>query len=75
MKTRIAKMEYSANSRDAAEYRFMSAFLAGAAAAAGIDNGELGRRVRGTFQGICKMIEPSVALEIGAFEAGFSRWM
>ncbi len=46
-----------------------------AADEAGLTPAQLQRRVRTAFRTIARRTEPTVTLEIGAFEASFSRWV
>lgn len=59
---------------DDATFAFVSNLLNHLATAARRPDGMLGRRVRSTFHGLCSMVNPTIAVEIGAYEAGFSRW-
>jgi FkbM family methyltransferase len=43
--------------------------------AAGLTSQQLQRRVRTAFRTLARLTEPTLTLEIGAFEAGFSRWV
>jgi FkbM family methyltransferase len=43
--------------------------------AAGLTPAQLQRRVRTAFRTLARLTEPTLTLEIGAFEAGFSRWV
>jgi len=42
---------------------------------AGLTPPQLQRRVRTAFRSIARLTDPTLTLEIGAFEAGFSRWV
>lgn len=42
---------------------------------AGLAPAQLQRRVRTAFRTLTRAAEPTITLEIGAFEAGFSRWV
>jgi FkbM family methyltransferase len=42
---------------------------------AGLTPAQLQRRVRTAFRTLARQTEPTLTLEIGAFEAGFSRWV
>jgi FkbM family methyltransferase len=57
-----------------ADFTFSSRFLLAAANAAGVPRDALAKRVRGVFFRLAERLDPTVTLEIGAFEAGFSRW-
>ena len=46
-----------------------------AADAAGLTPPQLQRRVRTAFRTIARRTDPTITLEIGAFEASFSRWV
>jgi FkbM family methyltransferase len=43
--------------------------------AAGLSPAQLQRRVRTAFRTIARLTDPTLTVEIGAFEAGFSRWV
>lgn len=43
--------------------------------AAGLTPPQLQRRVRTAFRTLARLTDPTLTLEIGAFEAGFSRWV
>lgn len=57
-----------------AQFAFQSRFLLEAAAAAGVSEEDLAQRVRRLFRRLTTRVAPTVTLEIGAFEASFSRW-
>ena len=42
---------------------------------AGLTPPQLQRRVRTAFRSLARLTDPTLTLEIGAFEAGFSRWV
>ena len=42
---------------------------------AGLTPAQLQRRVRTAFRTFARLTDPTLTLEIGAFEAGFSRWV
>ncbi|GAB3247553.1 FkbM family methyltransferase [Nocardioides dilutus] len=42
---------------------------------AGLTPPQLRRRVRTAFRSLARLTDPTLTLEIGAFEAGFSRWV
>lgn len=42
---------------------------------AGLTPAQLQRRVRTAFRTLARLTDPTLTLEIGAFEAGFSRWV
>lgn len=42
---------------------------------AGLTTAQLQRRVRTAFRSMARLTDPTLTLEIGAFEAGFSRWV
>jgi FkbM family methyltransferase len=58
-----------------ASYRFNTSFMPLVAQRTGISNELLNQRVRTTFMSLCAKLKPTVTLEIGAFEASFSREM
>lgn len=55
-------------------YRFWSGSTAARARSTGRPREVIDRRVRHFFQELCERVEPTVVLELGAHEAGFSRW-
>jgi len=57
-----------------AAFTFTSRFLLGAAQVSGIPQDVLAKRVRKVFHRLTQRVDPTITLEIGAFEAGFSRW-
>ncbi len=57
-----------------APFTHTTRFLVEAARAAGIPDEILCRRVRQTFLRLAKQIDPTLTLEVGAFEASFSIW-
>jgi FkbM family methyltransferase len=59
----------------ASSYLYTSRFLASSAAVAGIPEKRFTRRVAEAFREIVSRVDPTVTLEVGAFEAGFSRWV
>lgn len=56
-----------------AAYRYLSHLLARRARK--LPRGLVGRRVEKTFRELCAGLGPTLALEVGAHEAGFSRWL
>lgn len=59
---------------DDAWFRSQSGLLARTAEAAGVPQKVLGRRVTGLFRRLARHIDATVTIEVGAYEAGFSRW-
>lgn len=57
-----------------ATFDFTSRFLLAAADAVGVPRGVLFNRVRNVVLRLTQRIDPTVTLEVGAFEAGFSVW-
>lgn len=57
-----------------ASFDFTSRFLLAAADAAGVPREVLFNRVRNVVLRLTQQIDPTVTLEVGAYEAGFSLW-
>jgi FkbM family methyltransferase len=58
----------------AAWYHFWAAYTAAQAHNTGRPRRAISRRVVSYFKEICQLVEPTVTLELGAHEAGFSEW-
>lgn len=59
---------------DRAQYVAFARTWAASARMSAIDDDQLERRLIHYFKRLCQRIRPAVVLEIGAHEAGFSRW-
>ncbi|HET7430236.1 MAG TPA: FkbM family methyltransferase [Nocardioides sp.] len=55
-------------------YRYWAAYTAALAEQSGRPREAIDRRVLGFFRDLCRTVEPTVCLELGAHEARFSRW-
>jgi FkbM family methyltransferase len=61
-------------SDDNAGYRFWTQVTAAQARNTGFPIAKVKRRFNRSFQAICRLVEPTVTVELGAHEASFSKW-